>query len=800
MNFFKTVCRNIKAYKTASVFNFIGLITAFTVFVLIMLYVHTEYRFDTYHQDYKDIYRLELKTPGKSKNSVYMSGLTKDVIQEQLPEVVATTVYMPWGKWGEILFEWEQEGEKKKGYNDYAISDKHLTDVFTFDFIHAASDEPLAEPNSVMVSDAFARKLWGTTEVMDKTLKVALIVAPMADNEQNEYRVTAVFRTPPKNSIFNEPAIFSFPTTGWLEVAYRSWGTENFPEFIKVRPGTDHSLLQSSISSIDILKEKYNYHDKGSERSDVIARPLSELRFAKDIAENPLFKTNNRASVNILLIVGIFILVIAVLNYINFATAMLPKRMKNIGVSRILGSSRRRVVTLHIAEALLFFTVSFVIGIALAAVVNRHFGTGLFEYRLDFTLCIVPLLLMALVAILSGMVAGTIPALGSMAITPADTVKRKYALARSSSRGWLTVVQFAATIALVATSALTIKQVNFMKNRPLGFDKENRMVIVPTDDLLENLDAFKLALQNSPLIEATALSSGVPGVPSNVEGFRFNDEIYQTWLWNVDDKYVKMMDFELIEGRHFLSHSEAEQNSIIINETAKRQFGLELGSHIMKGDAEGNPIYYQVVGIIKDFNFASLRESVDPFTFRYLPGAFYGYMNVKLATNDVKSTVDFVTQEYNKLSPNEPIRYYFLDEQLNLLYDKEDRVIGMIAMFSLLSLVVSVLGVLGLSIFTAQYRTKEIGIRKVNGASVSEIVRMLNRNVVIWLGIAFVIATPIAYWAMSRWLENFAYKTTLSWWIFALAGLTALVVALLTVSWQSLRAATRNPVEALKYE
>lgn len=796
MNIFKTVCRNIKAYKTSSVFNFIGLITAFTVFVLIMLYVHTEYSFDTYHQGYKDIYRLEVKTPDKSKSSVYMSGLTKDVIEEQLPEVMATTLYMPWGKWIEILFEWEHEGEQKTGYNDYAISDKHLTEVFTFDFLHAASDTPLAEPNSVMVSEAFALKLWGTTEVMGKTLKVADIVS----SEQNEYRVTAVFRTPPKNSIFNEPAIFSFPTTGWLEAMYKSWGIVNFPEFIKVTPGTDHSLLQAGISSIDILKEKYSFYDKGSKRAEVMARPLSELRFTKDVVENPLFNTNNRASVNILLIVGIFILVIAMLNYINFATAMLPKRMKNIGVSRILGSSGRRVATLHITEAVLFFVISFLIGIVLAAVVNRHFGTGLFEYRLDFTLCIIPLLVIALVAILSGVVAGTIPALGSMAITPTDAVKRKYALVRSSSRGWLTVVQFAATIALIAMSALTIKQVRFMKNRPLGFDKENRMVITTTNDLLRNLNAFELTLQNSPLIEATALSSGVPGVPSNMEGFRFNDETYQTWLWNVDDKYIKMMDFELIEGRHFLPNSEAERNSVIINETAKRQFGLELGSHIMKGDADGNPIYFQVVGVVKDFNFASLRERVEPFMFRYLPNPFHGFVNVKLATNDVKSTVDFVTKEYNKLSPNEPIRYYFLDEQLNLLYEKEDRVIGMIAMFSLLSLVVSVLGVLGLSIFTSQYRTKEIGIRKVNGASVPEIVRMLNRNVLDWLVIAFVIATPIAYWAMNRWLENFAYKTALSWWIFALAGLAALIVALLTVSWQSLRAATRNPVEALKYE
>ena len=786
----KIILKNLKFSKISTIFNFVGLITAFTAFILTMLYVWTEYHFDTYHKGAENIYRLEIKSSGKEKTSVYMCGLTKDVISEQLSEVVATTTYMPWGKWGEYLFEWTKEGQKQQSYEDYAIADKHLTDVFTFDFLRSVGASPLAEPNTAIVSEAFATKLWGTTDALNKTFRI----------NGKEYTVTAVFRAPPKNSLFDAPVIMAFPVNGWIAESYKSWGVVNFPEFIKVKPGISASELQARINAIDILKEKYDYLDKNSERAEIIARPLTKLRFAKEVAENPLFSTNNQSSVNMLFAVGLFILLIAVLNYVNFATATLPRRMKNIGITRILGISRRQILLMNILESLFISGISFLVALDLAIFVNRHFGIPLFEYALDFKASLPVLFLLLAVALTVALLGALAPAFGSVAIDPMDAVKKRHAIARQTSRGWLTVVQFAATILLIAMSVLTIKQVNFMKTTSLGFDKENVMVVSPTNDLLRNLDAFKSVLRQTPSVESVALSTGVPGIPSNQEGFRFNDELIQTWLWIADGEYMKMMDFQIIEGRGFLKESEAEWRSVIINEAAKRKFGLQLGSHLTKSDQEGKPRDFQVVGIMKDFNFVSLRENVEPFMFRYYPDTFRGWVNVKLASGDKKSAVDYITREYNRISPNEPIRYYFLDDRLNLLYAKEDRQVNLIAFFSLLSLVISVLGILGLSIFTSQYRTKEIGIRKINGATITEILVLLNTGFIKWIVIAFVIATPVAWYAMSRWLENFAYKTALSWWSFALAGLVSLIVALLTVSWQSWRAASRNPVAALRYE
>ena len=792
MNTLKLIYKNLKGSKVSTIFNFIGLITAFSAFILIMLYVWTEYSFDSYHNDADNIFRLEIKAPDKEKNSVYMAGQTKDVIAEQLPEVVATTTYMPWGKWNEILFEWEVNGTKQRSYEDYAIADKDLTEVFTFDFIHSNSTKPLSEPNTAIVSETFAEKLWGTFDVVGKTFKTG----------DEEYSVTAVFRTPQKNSVFNEPVILSFPTTGWVADSYKSWGIVNFPEFIKLKSGTSASEFQARINDIDIVKEKYYFYNKGNERATIIARPLTDLRFAKDVEENPLFNTNSKSSVNMLFAVGIFILIIALLNYVNFATATLPKRMKNIGVTRILGNDRRRIIMTTILESIFVSALSFIVALFIAISVNNQFGVKLFEYSLNFEAAIFVLIGMFGIAIIIGIIGALFPAFRSIKVAPMDAVKKRHSIARQTSRGWLTVVQFTATILLIAMSVLTVKQVEYMKKTSLGFDKEDVMVIYPTADLLSNLEAFKSNLMQNPMVESVSLSSGIPGIPSNMEGFGFNDETIQTWLWYVDKEYMDMMNFNLLEGRGFLKDSEAEIASIIINEAAKKKFGLELGSTLMKYDNAGNPMPFQVVGVVEDFNFTSLRENVDPFVFRYHPGTpwLMSWVNVKLTGEDTRAAVDYIKNVYDKLSPDKPIRHYFLDDKLNLLYAKEDRQVGMISLFSMWSLIISVLGILGLSIFTSQYRTKEIGIRKINGATVGEILALLNKSFVKWIAIAFVVATPLAYLAMNKWLENFAYKTALSWWIFVLAGLIALIVALLTVSWQSWRAASRNPVEALRYE
>jgi putative ABC transport system permease protein len=311
-------------------------------------------------------------------------------------------------------------------------------------------------------------------------------------------------------------------------------------------------------------------------------------------------------------------------------------------------------------------------------------------------------------------------------------------------------------------------------------------------ELHKNISAFENRLKSIPNISEIARSRAVPGRAQEMQSFTVNGQNCPVWYWAVDDHYINMMGFEIIQGRNFLKDSRAEEHNMICNETASKQYGWTLGTKI------GNGI---LVGIMKDFNLVSLREKVEPFAFWYAnPDSYFNVISIKLAGGDVKQTLASIEKAYNEFSPMVPFRYYFLDTQLNLLYSKENQQVKLITFFSLLSVIVSILGILGLSTFMCQYRVKEIGIRKVNGAKISEMLAMLNRDFVKWVIIAFVIAVPLSWYAMNHWLESFVYKTHVSWWIFALAGLLALGIALLTVSWQSWRAATRNPVESLRYE
>ena len=786
----KTAFRNLRKSKVATFFNFVGLITAFTAFILIMIYVWSEYHFDRYHAEAEHIYRLELKSPEKEKTSVYMSGQTKDVIMEAVPEVVATTTYMPWGKWGEGLFIWNTRHNEVKSYEDYAIADKNLTEVFTFDFVRVTDKMPLAKPNTVIVSDEFAHKAWGAVDVIGETVKY----------DEVEYAVSGVFKKPCENSVFDAPLIFSMPATGWIAESYNEWGIVNFPEFIRVKGNVSKTALQSKVNNISVLKEKYSYMDKGKDKFSIILRPLTELRFAKDVAENPLFNTNSKTSVNILFVVGIFILLIALLNYINFSTAILPKKLKNIGISRIVGSDRRQVLMTHIAEGVWVFVFSCIIALVLAFVINKNFAVRIFEYKIDLHVWYGMLGFFVLLSVALGILSSFVPAFGSLSVSPADSIKKKNRLKSSTSRGALTIVQFATTIILVSLSILVVKQISYMKNAPLGFAKDNTLVLPMNKDLAKNSEVFMANLKANPMVKGIALSAGVPGRPGGMEGFLYNNRNVQTWLWNVDENYIPLMNFKIVKGRDFIKNSTADRMNLIINQTAAKTFGWKVGTQLSKYNRKNELMQTTIIGIIEDFHFASRREKIEPFAFRYNPEAYMATMNIKLNTSDTKAAIAFISKTYDKLGAYAPLRYYFLNDKLDVLYAKEDRQAGMITLFSILSLIISVLGILGLVIFTAQYRIKEIGVRKVNGATVWEIMAILNQNTVKWVAIAFALSVPIAYYAMHKWLQTFAYKTPLSWWIFALAGLVALTIALLTVSWQSWRAATRNPVEALRYE
>lgn len=773
---------NLKRSSFTTSLNLIGLTTAFTAFILIMLYVWNEYHFDCFNQYVDEIYRIEVKSPNNPKTSVFLLGPTGETLVNELPEIETSTTYMPWGKWGEETFIWDKGSVEIKSFEDYAYSDEHLTDVFTFEFLKGKQTQPLLEPQTAIVSESFAKKAWEDDDAVGKQLKVG----------QSVYTVAAVFADLPENSVIQCPIILKLPTSGFIAEAAKEWKVTNYPQFIKVKAGTDPKVLNQRINQQSIVRSKYNFFQKGNNTVELVARPLKELHFTTEVAETPMFTVNSRMFVNSLLLVGILILFVALINYINFATANAPRRIKSISISRIIGSSRLNLIFNFILETVLIFSFSFVIALCIAWLIDHHFIRSIIGYTLSFDTNYTMLILFGIGSLLLGALTGLYPALYCTSGKPVETIKRFQINSKVNFRGVLTVSQFAATIALIAASSLVIKQVRFMEETNLGFQKNNTLVIRMNNDLSNNYTAFQNQLLSIPGVSEIARSRAVPGQAQEINTFTVNEQTCPIWYWAVDDRYMSMMGFEIIEGRNFLKNSEAEERNMICNETAARKFGWTLGTKIGDGI---------LVGIMKDFNFVSLRETVEPFSFWYSnSNNYFRCISVKLSGDRIQQTMTSIEKAYKAISPSIPFRYYFLDDHLNLLYSKENQQVKLITTFSLLSVIVSILGILGLSTFMCQYRIKEIGVRKVNGAKVSEMMAMLNRDFIKWVMIAFLIGSPVAWYVMHQWLNTFVYKTDLSWWIFALSGSLALGIALLTVSWQSWKAASRNPIEALRYE
>ena len=778
---FKIIIGNLKKSSLTSFLNLVGLTSAFAAFILIILYVWNEYHFDQYQEHSGQIYRLEYKSPKRDKASIFMLGPTGETLVNEFPEIIKTTTYMPWGKWGEQPFSYENKTGIQRSYEDYAFADENITDIFSFRFIFG-KPKPLEEPATAIVTKSFAQKAWGNNNPLGKQLNVT----------GTSYTVTGVYEDLPENSVITCPIILKMPTEGFIAEARTKWNVTNYPQFILTEPGVDTKELNQKINEQSILKSKYRFFDNGKTAATIIARPLGDLRFTQEVEENPMFTSNNKLFVDSLFVVGILVLVVALINYINFSTANLPKRMKTFNINRVIGGGKWNSAVQLILETLIIFLVSLTFAFFLAYTLNKSFSTSVLGYELPFTQNLYVLSLTSGIALVAVFIAAIYPAVVSTKGNYIGSLKTTGTGLNENFRGSLTVFQFAATIALIVASATVLKQVKFMEKSNLGFDKGNTLVIRMYDEIRKNYPAFRQELEASSVVDQVACSRAVPGQAQQYNIFNVDGQACFAWNWAVGDDYMEMMGFEIVDGRGFLNNSEAEKGNFICNETAAKRYGWKVGTKINDK---------QIVGIMKDFNMVSLRENIDPFVF-HKSGSIneMGVVSIKFNKKNSQAILASVKTIFEEFCPEIPFRGFFLDDQLNMLYVKETQQSKLITFFSLLSVIVSMLGILGLSIYLCQQKIKEIGIRKVNGAKISEIMFMLNKSFIKWVVISLLIAFPTAYFTVHKWLENFAYKTTLSWWIFALAGLLALGIALLTVSWQSWRAATRNPVDALRYE
>ncbi|MBK7732397.1 MAG: ABC transporter permease [Bacteroidales bacterium] len=770
----KQLFKTIFKYRLSSILTLVSLVVAFLGIIVLTLYVSYERSFDGFHKNMNNIYLMSFKYDIGSSLPVPM----EELIRHEVPEIERSVVMREWSN--NEFYRTDQtprDAIRKKAM--YASAD--FFTMFDFPLITGDAKTVLSVPNSVVLSETMAQNIFGTADVVGKQLLAS----------GSELTVSGVMKDMPKNTSFNCEAVVPL-----VIEENQDWSEWSFSIFFQLKKGADKAVVEKKIAGIERISGGLDEiaESRSPEAAVVDLMPLSKIHYG---SRSYMFVFINKTVLNVLSVLILVLLVMGAVNFINFSTSQAPLRAKSLSVQQILGatkgSARLQIIGEAVILSLTALGLSFIIhSLIFQRLENLFQITGLsFKGRELLYAGFV------LFAILFGAIAAFYPSryITSPPISQAVKGKMLFSGKGKNFRNVLITVQFVFTIALIAASLTIEKQLHFWNNFDIGIDKENVLYLQTSNVLRNSHQAFADELMKNTEIKNYCYSQFLPGRVGMGWGRKVDGKQIQMQAWPIDDRFIDFFGIEMQEGRAF-RQGKADVDNFILNEKAVQQFGWEkpLEKRFEGLGAEG-----EVTGVCKNFNFASLKGEITPMVFWRTDDRKFNIL-IKSRGGNFTQIRKYIEETAKRFDPEGTFEVHFLDEALEQLYSNETRIARFIEFVSLWTILLALTGLLGLIVFISRDKVKEIGIRKVNGASVFEVVRMLNKNVLIWLGIAFIIATPVAYYAMSRWLENFAYKTTLSWWIFAVAGLVSLFVALLTVSWQSLRAASRNPVEALKNE
>jgi putative ABC transport system permease protein len=797
-NYLTIALRNISRHKGYTFLNVSGLAVGIASCILIFFFIRNELSYDTYHQDADRLYRVAIDIQSKADNRVFaqtgaplVSALKKDFPQvEQAVQL--------W-RWNSLLVKY---GEEKSFYEDnFFLTTPEIFQVFTIPLIKGDPRTALSRPNTVVMAEETARKYFGNEEAVGKTITV----------NKNEYEVTGVIAKLPHNSHLKLNMLTSLATLEkeeWVQDVMTNWHSTMFLTYIKAKPSIDMAQFNKQIATTanayvgDLIKEwgvNYAY----------FLQPVKDIHLHSNLsgeAEVP----GSAINVYILSVVAILILLIACLNYINLTTAQAANRAKEVGVRKVVGASRTPLIFQFIAESLLLTIAALLLAIGVVYIVHPLFEQ-LSGQTIAFSQVITPLFITSLIAatLLLGVLSAAYPALFLSSFRPVSVLKGKLSMGAKGStlRQVLVVCQFTISLMLIVGTMMVYRQLNFMKNENLGFAKE-QVVVLPLRggaSIKDNYEQIKNEFtSHAPIAEATA-SASVPG--RGVDNFSISllgetdDRGQSMYYLFVDFDFLKLYNIAVVAGRAFNKNlaSDAE-TAFMINEKAVRAFGWAsaeeaIGKKLSTGFGRDG----EIIGVYKDFHYRSLQAPVEPLVMAVNAERFK-HISLKVQTNEVAATMAFVENKWKELFPNHPFEYFFLDEEFNKQYAADEKIGRTFLVFTSIAICVACLGLFGLATFTAQQRTKEIGVRKVLGASVPNIVLLLSKDFTKLVFIAFLIATPLSYVLIGKWLENFASRINIGWEAFIVAGIGVLLIALLTVSYQSIKAALMNPVKSLRNE
>ena len=803
-NYLTLALRNLRKRKGYAIINVFGLAVGLACCVLIWLFVQDERSFDRQHPDAERLYRIT--------NAIAASDDVLDVaitpaiygptLAEAYPEVEAFTRFHP--GLGALLIE---RGAQRDFENTqrFAYADANFFDFFAFPLAQGDAATALAEPLTVVLTPSIARKYFGDEDPMGQTLRA---------NGVTDFRVTGVLAEEPTRTHFQFDALFSFASLHHIDgqyygadgVFFTSWHLAATHSYLRLAPGANPDAFAAKFPAFIAAHLPEQFHSRY--RPALQAVPDIHLR---STVQFDVANIGSAAFVYLFAAIGGFILLLACINFMNLATARSAERAREVGVRKALGARRGQLIRQFLSESVLMAGLAVVFAFALMQMVLPWFNelTGKAWTLADLVTPAVWGSLLA-VALGVGVLAGSYPALILSRFNAVRVLKGTFA--RRSHHGGLrrglVVLQFTISMALLAGTGIVYQQLDYLRSADLGFDQEHVVTVsLPDEAVQAQYETIKAAFRQSPNVVSVAAASSLPGMGLSKHDVRPegipDDERWLMGPYLVDFDFIETLDLDLVEGRAFSPDFSTDSTAAyILNEAAVERLGWT-GSAVGREFTWANPRSGgeagQVIGVVKNFHFQGLQTAVEPAMLRVSP-EWFGLLAVRVRPHDLPETLAFLEAQWDALVPQYPFSHAFLDENFSQQYATEERLGDLATTFTLLALLIACLGLFGLASYTAEQRTKEIGVRKVLGASVGNLVGLLTREFVLLVGVGFVLATPIAYVGLSHWLDGFAYRIDLGLAVFLLAGVLALAIAFGTVAYQALRAALANPVEALRYE
>jgi len=790
-NYLKIALRNMKRHKTFSIINISGLVVGLTCFILIFLYVRYERSYDTFHENSDRIFRVVTQDP---ENDTFASSpaALAPTLMDEFPEVRAATRFSPVDRF--LLTK-----EDKSFYERGLFADEYFFDVFSFQLIRGNKKRILDNPDSIVISKRIAMKFFGNENPVGKTLNCSL----------GDLEVVSIVENIPKNSHIQFDWLISFKQVKASIEANRNsqffwWGAINYYTYCLLKNESFKEPLENKIAAS--MNKKYLDFGWEDMRYLYHLQPLKSIHLQSHL--NWGFSVNNSDKLILLFsVVAVFILGIACINSMNLSSAYAAKRMKEIGIRKVVGSQRHQIFWQFTGESLLFSTLSFIFSVGLVYLLLPGFNR-LIERSIGFSAITERPFVFGIIAVLvvSGFLAGLYPATVLSSFKPAHTLKGKTGVIgrRGSFRNLLVMLQFSITIALIISSFVMFMQIRYIQEKPLGYDREHVVIMGMTDPgIKKNFAAFKNTLLQNTKVNDITTSERPPTQISNTWGggkFKTDNGVivgFPTKLLWIDFNFLDFYRMDLLKGRTFSkTYGTDPVNAVIVNETFVRK--LNWSNPVGKKIQVWNKEEKVVVGVVKDFHFQSMHNEIMPILIFCRPNN--NYIQIRIRSENIPETLGYIRKTFESFRTRYPFEYSFLDDNFNQMYSSERKLGQMLVSFSGLAIFIACLGIFGLASFTAERRTKEIGIRKVLGASVPRIIFLLSEGFLKWVIIANLISWPVAYYVMHKWLQRFAYRIDLGIGIFILSGVAALCIALLTVSYQSIKAATANPVDSLRYE